>query len=1160
MSGPTQTVNFLPPSYITTLTTTVTSMSGSIASLQAQTTSLSGSVASLQSQAVSLSGSVGVLTVRSTVLSATASFSAVSNCTYQYLLPIKYTSPSTQVVCSLPVSPVDGDFVELIDAPVPLQGWGNTNYSCRVVAATGTVIKGDCAYFSPNATFGDLFNYRGMTVRFVYNASLATWLGSSKGNTLSKSDDPFTGWWERMNTLTSAGATMTKCMYSYFDNTRYPILWQTFEGTNKDTIMKVPTDTRTLFLFSGPTSTNPYSHTLVNIGGSAYFFSGPELVWDQNAARTVACLVGQSYDYISVGNGGINFAPYSNYTRNVGDLALWRRMTSPPNTDRNVPLDFHSIDNVGGVFINQSLYDPVYMFQKIVDQAEKMQGQLKNSYNAYSVNDYYIRQQYLEDITSTAGVSFSVPVSLVRKSHIYTGANLYPNYQAAYTGGSTRLTDICCSYTHYCTPGSNVTLSGFTGTWSNMNGYYPNGVSSFGYQHVKENAGRLDAVYNGSLSYTSLAAERNFSGSATGTALVWYNRFLLLKDTSDPSYEVEASGPYRNYGLNFGSPLAAVTHRIYKSMPLNEWIAAYLATNKYLYNYGVHMTPRTYFDNPQGRVPSAWSSLSSSLTQNLRIRSKGGEFDPLTPFIKTFYVTPYLGSTGALGQLRSLAALQGSINDPFQTTDFINNYIFGTNSTSLTDILALPVLNYCETGTVKNLYYAYAGGAPTTLAQRTFASANNLANLNNPSITGGTTIVGGLFNFRSPFTTGAYTSLYTNPSAPTGTIWALGGSNTVNFIIGKIRSDLVGGKTVMYVRMSDFSGWFGTSLGVGYKDFAPVGYTGTSDVVNNPWFGAYAASQQAFSVVGKYMNSFTGSTGGMGPDAVIFDQRANGGGSNPRELLACFGADRPDNVQESRFIDDGFSAKVTNMWESTGANAFWSPQSGATPSNRTYATPFDSLNALYRFMSFIRPSQMELNFGTNVPYIVDGISRTGASPVVKNTNVVVLADMGAGSYGEMFPQQWFGAAADRNVGNGVRANIIGDRTVGNVGYQSGVMDITRPINSLRFNLSTWNNYNYDWGTAVKFVATTGPLANQFFCEESSVYNYNNASTGANSLAGTAVNTALPHDFSSLYYDLGFLPAPGSYHIPQTRATPSLSDASTWRDAWLEQSLRQAINM
>lgn len=1102
-----------------------------------------------------LQSDVTVLTTRSKVLKATASFTADVNNTYQYVLPVRWSGSQT-ITCTLPTSPSDGDFVELIDSSIVLQGWGNTNYSCRVVASGTGVINGDCAYYYPNA-FGDLFNYRGMTVRFVYIVEQNAWFGSSKGNSISKADDPYSGWWERItrNAVQAGTNASTKSNYVKIDSTRYPILLEEYEGNNKETLMKqVSTPPQTFYEQTGSSSSDPYGKMLVRISGSFPFYyssTGPTLSFSTSTAPNIY-FVGASYDYIAINPG--NPVASKNYGKNTYAVCILRRINVSQNKSRDEPIDFHSIDNVGGEFINDSLYHPVFMFKKLMKQGENMQCSMNSNFNSYSVNDYYTRNQYIDDILSPQGVTFSVPVMMVRKSHVFTGANLYPTTNPSYTGGSTRLTDICCAFSQYCAPGSNVTLSGFSGSWIGMNGYYPNGVSVLSWQSNKENAGRMDFLYGNTLTYTSLRSERIFTESATGTALTWVNRFMLLKDTSDLSYTAETSGANKGYAgrpIIGDQPIASVVHRVYSGMPLNEWIAACQATIKYLFSHGVHMAWNSYFNNVWGQIPSDWSQLSSSNTFAQRIRPKGGEFSGQIHLLRSLYSAYYNDGR----QVTSLNRLTSAINDPYQANDFINNYVLGPGAQSLTDNVVIPLLNYCETGTVKNLYTAYAGGAPTTVVQRFFATSRNL---NNPSFTGGNTIVGGLFPWRLANTTGAYPTIYTNPAAPTGTIWNLAGSSTNDFIIGKIRSELVGGKTVMYIRLSSYGAAIAIP-GTNFSDFTPSNYTGPSDLVSNPWFGSYGAAEQIYSVIGKYMNSFTGSSGTMGPDAVIIDQRANGGGGTARELTMCFGADRYVPIRDTNFIDDGYTPAFLGQRTSTGANAYWTPRNGTN--GRTYWSPGDAEFQFHQYYQRVRPSQMELNFGPSTPYIVDGISRTGANSVVKNCNIVILGDEAAGSAAENFPLLFFGDNGDKNIGNGVKANIIGERTNGSFGFQPGNSEVTRPKNSLRFNLSTFPSYNFDASSTFFSTNPSGPTRGKGDGYEDPTYNTNNAPTGPNPLVGTSGQVGLPNDFSLPLYDLGLLSPPsGSYYISQSRALPSTTDPRTWRDSWLEQALKQGQYM
>ena len=1101
-------------------------------------------IVNLQSSTVSLSGAVNTLNLRTSIQIATGSFTAVANYTYQYLLPVRL-SGATTVACTLPLSPVDGDSVTIIDSNIVLQGWGNTIYSCRVLG-NGREIQGACS--SSASSFGDLYNYRGCTITFVYSSSLNAWIGQSQKNFIKKEDDPLTGWWER---ITKANLNQ-RAVYVNIDATRYPIFFSQVEGVNRETFIKNNLFSITYYLVTGSIGGDINQRTYATVSSRFYLegtgtFSG--------GSPTLLSFCGQTLDYIYT----INAAP--KWVDRLGPITVtYRRINTTTNTTLQSPIeDMFAADNNGGAFLNQSLYDPIFMIKKIFAQAEAIQAHLNSNISSYAP-DYYTRKGYVTDLCSQ-GVTFSVPVSMVRKSHIYTGANLYPALFPAYTGGSTKLTDICCAYSQYCTPGSNVTLSGFANSWTGLNGYYPNGVSAHALQINKENANRIDFKYGDSFTYNNLSKNRVFTESSTGSALSWVNRFMLIKDTSDPSYEAETTGPYKGYGVNIGTPTVSVTHRVYSEMPPNEWLAAFVASCKYLFNNGVHMRPFVYYTTPQGQLITEWSQLSLSSTMATRTRVKGGEFSPTTPINSSFFQRLREVNV-ANPQGFSLTYLGGEINDPYQLTDFINNYVTANAPTSNDNILTIPMLNYCETGAIKNLYFAFDGNAPTTTIQRAYSNSIRTMNFSNPSITGGSTVIGGLFDYRLPFTTGAYVPHYTNPAAPTSTIWRLSSnmstSNTNSLVFAKIRSELVGGKTVFYIRASDWTDVYAENYGIISPDMAPAGYTGPSDLVNNKFFGCYAAELQHYATVAKWMNSFTNSTGGYGPDAIIIDQRNNKGGYTALGLLHMIGGDRPIPYFDTNFIDDGYSPKLINQYIGTGSNAFWS----VTGASRTFRTFQDIGHDSYRYLARSRPSQLELNFGPEKPYIVNGISYTGSSPVIKNCNIVFLSNQAAGSMGELFPSFYFGTNGDRNIGNGCKVNIIGERSPGNYGAATADLALTRPLNSRRFDLSSFPAYSFDTSIISPFTeGYSGSLVGFCNAEEIPVWNYNHVPIGPVTIAGVAATGALRNDISIPLYDLGFLtPDNPNYYIAQSRAAPIKTDASTWRDSWLEQALKQAQYM
>ena len=449
-----------------------------------------------------------------TTVVVSASFTAQANYRYQYSLPFKWSGSVTTITCTLPASPSDGATVTLVDGNY-FYGWGNTFYQCRV-NGNGKEIKGAIAALSTSN--GELFNWRGQTIVLVYSSALNSWMSTAQGNAISKDEDPYTGWWEVMSKIfISSLANRTKSGYIYIDATQYPIILSYYEGTNKATLMKNTIGSISMYEVQGPTVSNPYSRFLSAIQNSVINPTGPLTTYTDSFTWNLY-FPGNSYDYITLSNK----SPYDVQCVLPISQCVYRRINNPNNTSVNQPSPFQIIDNQGGEFIEQSLYDPVYMFKKLINEAESCQSSLNTNIVNYAL-DYYQRKQAIDDALSSQGITFEVPISMVRRSHIFTGPNI--GTLTSYTGGSTQLTDICCAFTQYCAPGSTVTLSGFTGDWSDLNGTYVNGVSALNWQSNKENAKRIDYLYTGPADKTT----RLITGSATGTSLTWANKFYLPK-------------------------------------------------------------------------------------------------------------------------------------------------------------------------------------------------------------------------------------------------------------------------------------------------------------------------------------------------------------------------------------------------------------------------------------------------------------------------------------------------------------------------------------------------------------------------------------------------------------------------------------------------------
>jgi hypothetical protein len=88
------------------------------------------------------------------------------------------------------------------------------------------------------------------------------------------------------------------------------------------------------------------------------------------------------------------------------------------------------------------------------------------------------------------------------------------------------------------------------------------------------------------------------------------------------------------------------------------------------------MSPNTYWNTVQGGVVTDWAQLRLATTYAQRLRPKGGEFDCITPFTKSFYSAFY----GVGTQISSLNIQQGLVNDPYQSMDWFNNTVIANNA------------------------------------------------------------------------------------------------------------------------------------------------------------------------------------------------------------------------------------------------------------------------------------------------------------------------------------------------------------------------------------------------------------------------------------------------------------------------------------------------
>ncbi len=189
-------------------------------------------------------------------------------------------------------------------------------------------------------------------------------------------------------------------------------------------------------------------------------------------------------------------------------------------------------------------------------------------YKNYSRN-LSIKKQYEE------GITFTYDIDHVVKS---TTNQIDNGYGICDPNGLTR---IHLKQMHYITPGSTVTISGFTGEWSVLNGTYLN--------HIPHSFA-LDMV------------DKNDNDHMDQTSMVDYALGFCLKFDSSNLNSI-MSGPKKGWGIYTGNPKVTVNHKILATMSYANFIGALLAYHKEVYGTTEHGSMTYLIKNDGSGVP-----------------------------------------------------------------------------------------------------------------------------------------------------------------------------------------------------------------------------------------------------------------------------------------------------------------------------------------------------------------------------------------------------------------------------------------------------------------------------------------------------------------------------------------------------------------------------
>lgn len=1096
MSGPSQTVNFLPPSYITTLTTTVTSMSGSISSLNSQVASMSGSISILNSQVSTLQSIVAVSC-------QTGSFTAVSNYTYTLELPVlAYSASVVPVTVTLPASPANGDCVTLIDSG---RTWGNTYYNLKVNFGSKTG-AGDCAN-------GQLFAARGGNIIYTYSSANNWWYGVSGKISPSSSvltinaaastnnDLPFHGWWTLNDMDTSFTVPLLFAAYInyiYIDQTVYPIRMYAFRNWSNRLIVAITQIY--INMITNPSNSQELINEADNTLGTAPMNS---------INRCISSLrISSDSSYITLQGArriedafAYNFVPmFSTRFNRVSNLA---NLPELQNIEKALTLSSPTYN----VFSQTpELFSPVELAKNLF---------YYNSYKTHvnnnnaGIDDDYIGNRYAAqaafDSFSSNGVTFVTPIKRVQAS--YSGPN---NVFGA--NGSTLTTDIYTQeQAHYCTPGSNVTISGFAGAWSALNGYYPNGVSF--YEHSCVKTGGLQGAYSDSVL------------TSTGGIGTWFdvhNKFLLIKDTGDATvYPVSNATGTLGQAVFSGSPLTSVTHRFSNDMTYNEWQAAYMAMCIYIFGNQTHTRNGvTLEDRNTGKLYSVWDFQAGTNNPTVLNYTKPITFTSPNHLIictQQFFTSFRKYTWG---------------NDPYQTQYYLNiKFYTGTQTSTATPITynhALP-LNYC-TGTPQQLFIGLDGTNTKNRVQnyvstRYSMSGSNIRNVSDINFTGGNYVtaqlvprdqVTGVFPNRSQWTLS--NNSYGAVSVTTST-------NFLNYFYATLIDPLyTNGKKIGYMTVPDGGNfWYGVIsnnfLGLLPELAPPI-------PSNTVYTGALGALKVMTTVI-KWFND-------QNCDGLILDGRFNGGGPDSTWMQLLFGGDRKGRTQYNAPNTDGYSA-ITKYANSTDS----------------------SVNSQVQYMmENVLPSDVARNF-------TGGVFRgTGSNPADAK-KVVYLTTYRSASYGDANTRIWQGDNYDGNLGSNTYAKVMGEVDGRLYGAASGLPLPNYSNGRLKTALSAAINTDAPLQPIVHLTAT-GPNGLIWNTQRSPFVATKAMATGATGTFKSNIPgvSAMPTSIqSTLWSDWGIVPEDSSSffsrYINDGKPMPDKNNPNTWRDILLEQAIREA---
>jgi hypothetical protein len=1171
----TQTVYFNNPASIVNLQNTT-------AVQETQISSMSGAISSLKWNTVT-----------------SQSWTAVSNTNYVWNLADARYSTGAAVV-TFPASPVDGDFIEIVDG---LGTWGNCLYTNVGINLNGKLLSGMTSTGTVTTTTcqGGFRDYRKGSILFTYRSANNTWyangttsrsMTSEYGEVSNEVEDPWMGWWmfytpftlsSMINGKANAGTFPTlnggqrsaNFSHVYIDTSTYPITTIFYTSLPQDPSAGGAYSTRAMEYLS--TGATPDKTQLVNafsqIGSLA---SSP---WQASASAT-----NQGGGFRLQSTAGIasfvsgqlipDFQPVTQ--TNWGALIKLKAQpgyTQKATVEASIDEFFNQTDIADGKNYNDQTENFKMMCLKAIYETNPQSQQIgglttsagrfvyekdpyfigntgPNGFNAGGIQAIEVMNEFL----STSGKTFTTPITQIIKS--YSGPAIVNGVANAISIGSTEVTTVFTRGSSYCTPGANVTLSGLTGSWSVMNGYYPNGVSLWENNTRKS----VDPV-----SLDGIITDTTYTGSLTNT----YNRFNLIFNSWSGAYEAQTTGAFLNYADNFGLGTAqvSVTHRIYPTMGYNELFAAYMAFLNYVFGPITHTrSTLQYLDNYRpntvGRLATNWHLLGTSAYTSITAQ------DSCNTRPQEINCVPAL-----------LYARRGSNlyswymrNDPYAVHNSIYRAYYDINFPTENIYSNFMVQNYLETGTAKSLYSGVDGPLYKNVIYNTgyYQSLGNtigLRNLSNPSIpTGGSTYVGRMFNADYvPTGTGGPFDEYPDPrywkrfnASSSATTVSANNRSKYGWIAGLIKPEYT-----VFQGYPDWSGATGPRR-VGYLQVPfsqvddralitsafvpqvdPANPTGPYNpkLASDPGAPYNAAFRNVLSAMFNYLFGPTGA-GGLACETLILDNKNNlgGGGAEGEEIATFFGGNRNGIKVFSRKADDGFSPLID-------------------PDTLTF--PLGAQTLLNTRSQTLSVSENKINYPNAV------FSGTGTS-YLDAKKLVILNSDASKSNGSRSARAYAGNNFDGKIGSNTIVKVIGssDTKFQGSSTTAGYSEESSEQGNLYMNglaaTMQWNTESPSYNLMCQYIPP-GQTGTLWYHKDYTAF----APTGSkNGFRGTSgIGYALPQDLQSYLYP-GMGAYPGAFaeqqakfpnlYLPGKTEVPDITNKLTWRDPWIETAIYEAM--